>query len=274
MSDNRRYYIYIISDGTGETAERVMRSALLQFKLRDVALKRVSNIRTEEQMSQILEEVAAKGALVAHTIVSADRKEQFMREAERLSIPTVDVIGPAIFALSSFFGASPEEIPGLFPQIDENYFSRIDAMNFAVKHDDGQGLRGIGRADIVIVGPSRTSKTPTSVYLAQKGWWVANVPLIKGIDPPLELFELDQSRIVALTIDAERLARYRLSRLAQMNSPQLPFYADLGSVSEEVEWVRDLYRKNPQWYIVDITGKAVEEVAGEILAVMNRRGIK
>lgn len=273
MGDSRRYYIYIISDGTGETAERVVRAALLQFKQRDVALKRIPNIRTEEQMAQVLSEAAEKKALVAYTIVSSSRREVFIQEAERLAIPTVDVIGPTIFTFSEFFKASPEEKPGLFPQIDEEYFTRIEAMNFAVKHDDGQGLRGLGRADIVIVGPSRTSKTPTSVYLAQKGWWVANVPLVKGLDPPIELFELDQSRIVALLIDAERLSRYRLSRLAQMKSPRAFSYADLAHVSDEVEWVRELYRRNSQWYVIDITGKAVEEVAGEIVSVMNRRGI-
>lgn len=273
MGEGKRYHVYIISDGTGETAERVVRAALLQFKQRNVALKRIPNIRTEEQMTQVLHEAAEKRALVAYTIVSSLRREVFIREAERLAIPTVDVIGPTIFTLSEFFKASPEEKPGLFPQIDEEYFTRIEAMNFAVKHDDGQGLRGLGRADIVIVGPSRTSKTPTSVYLAQKGWWVANVPLVKGIDPPLELFELDQSRIVALVIDAERLARYRLSRLAQMKSPHAASYADLAHVSDEVEWVRELYRRNSQWHVIDITGKAVEEVAGEIISVMTRRGI-
>lgn len=274
MIDDRRYYIYIISDGTGETAERVVRAALLQFRLRSVALKRIPNIRTEEQMAQVLGEAAEKKAMVVYTIVSTARRELFINEAERLAIPTVDVIGPTMFTLSSFFEASPEEKPGLFPEIDEDYFSRIDAMNFAVKHDDGQGLRGLAKADIVIVGPSRTSKTPTSVYLAQKGWWVANIPLVKGLDPPIELFELDQSRVVALIIDAERLSRYRTSRITQMKSPQASSYADLGNVAQEVEWARDLYRKNPQWYVIDISGKAVEEVAGEIVSVMNRRGIR
>ncbi|MDH4101212.1 MAG: kinase/pyrophosphorylase [Nitrospirota bacterium] len=274
MSDDRRYYLYIISDGTGETAERVVRAALLQFRHRNVALKRIPNIRTEEQMAQVLGEAAEKKAMVAYTIVSSERREIFIHEAERLAIPTVDVIGPTMFTLSEFFETSPEEKPGLFPEIDEDYFSRIDAMNFAVKHDDGQGLRGLGKADIVIVGPSRTSKTPTSVYLAQKGWWVANVPLVKELDPPIELFELDQSRIVALMIDAERLSRYRASRIAQMKSPQASSYAELCNVAQEIEWARDLYRKNPQWYVIDISGKAVEEVAGEIVTVMNRRGIR
>ena len=166
-------------------------------------------------------------------------------------------------------GAPSREKPGLLQRIDTDYYKRMEAVNFTVKHDDGQETRYLHKADLVLVGVSRSSKTPLSMYLAHKGYKVANVPLVRGIDPPEELFQIDQSKIVGLTIDTRRLVEIRTSRLINMRQSPRGSYADYQQVEDEIAYSRQLYRQHPEWMVIDITNKSVEEASSEIMRRFN-----
>jgi regulator of PEP synthase PpsR (kinase-PPPase family) len=169
--------------------------------------------------------------------------------------------------LSNFLASTPESKPGLLSELDHHYFKRIDAVGFAVKHDDGHRVRDLDQADLVIIGVSRTYKTPLSIYLAyNRSILMANIPLILEIKPPKELFEIDQSKIVGLTINPELLIKHRQSRLAQLIHPDIN-YADPQHVVGELNYSHRLFQQNPSWPVVDITGKAVEEIASEICSL-------
>jgi hypothetical protein len=175
----------------------------------------------------------------------------------------LDILGPLIVNLSSYLGLEPLERPTLLRKVDKRYFKRIDAIEYTLGHDDGRGVEGLYEADIVIVGLSRTSKTPTSFYLAQEGFKTANVPIIPGVPLPEELREIDQRKIVCLTIDPEALQKIR--RVRQKKSRLKPSYSSFKNVFSEVEHVRDLIRKNRKWKVVDTTNKSIEETAWEIV---------
>ena len=188
--------------------------------------------------------------------------------SQQTGVSIVDLLGPLLEKLSVHLKRDPQSQPGLFHQVNENYFKRIEAIEFTVKHDDGKYADSLDRADIVLVGLSRTSKTPLSIFLSYKGWKVANVPLVKDIDPPKELFQTDQRKVVALVIDPETLVKIRRERLVKMGENPGGDYASLNHVIAEIEFCKELYRKNRRWPIFDITGKALEETASEVERVI------
>lgn len=256
--------VYLLSDATGETAEKIVMAALTQFREKEVRLKRVSNVRTKNQVYEALDEALNHRAVVVYTIVNRELAQLVHRECESLGLPCIDLITPLLMRLSEFFGRSPKETPGLLHGMDEDYFRRVDAVEFTVKHDDGQELRHLAKADIILVGVSRTSKTPLSIYLAHRGWKVANVPLVQGIDPPAELFQVDPGRVAGLVIDPQRLTELRAARLRYLGQDPSAAYADYEKIEEELLFARSLFRRHP-WVVVDVTGKAVEETANEVL---------
>lgn len=187
-------HVFLLSDATGETVEKIVMAALTQFREKSVRLKRLSNIRTKNQVYEALDEALAAQALVVYTIVNRELAQLVHDECDSLGMISIDLITPLLLRLSEYFGHSPGETPGLLHEVDEKYFRRIEAVEFTVKHDDGQEVRNLHKADIVLVGVSRTSKTPLSIYLAHNGWKVANIPLVQGIAPPTELFQVDSAR--------------------------------------------------------------------------------
>jgi regulator of PEP synthase PpsR (kinase-PPPase family) len=204
-----------------------------------------------------------------YTLVNPELAEFLHDEAERHGLEALDLISPLILKLSEFLGMAPQEKPGLLHQLDAEYNKRVEAMNFAVKQDDGQELRNLDKADIVLVGVSRTSKTPLSMYLANKGYKVANVPLVKGIEPPRELFEIAPEKVVALIIDGRRLSEIRSNRLRHLRQSPRGSYADFDKIEEELDYSRQLFRRNPAWMLIDVTNRAIEETATEILKKRN-----
>jgi len=257
--------IYVLSDSTGETAERVIRAALSQFYEDDVRVQRLFKVSTQADVQQALTVAVHEPGLLVYTLVDPHLAEAVERVAEENGLITVDLLSPLIYNLSRYLGAPSREKPGLLHRIDTDYYRRIEAVNFTVKHDDGQETRYLHRADLVLVGVSRTSKTPLSMYLAHKGYKVANVPLVFGIEPPVELFEIDQSKIVGLLIDPKRLVEVRTSRLINMRQSPRGSYNDFQQVEDELSACRKLYRKHPEWYILNITNRSVEEAASEIM---------
>ncbi len=266
------YHVLITSDGTGETAYRMLKAAMVQFR-EDIVITRYSNVREESQIQNILKAASIHPTLVVYTFVSAELRQALAREAEEQEIEYIDMLGPLMEKLTSFFNKPPTAKPGLLHQVDEEYYQRIDAIEFAIRHDDGRAVEEISTADIVLVGISRTSKTPLSIYLAQDGWRVANVSLVSDLRPPNKLFEVDQRKIAGLTIQAERLAeirRVRLHRLGVQDSS----YADLNRIEEELNYAQSVFADNPLWPVIDVTGKSLEEVSQEVLDQLVGRGRK
>jgi regulator of PEP synthase PpsR (kinase-PPPase family) len=204
---------------------------------------------------------AEKKAMVAFSIVETSLEDFLLTEAARTGIQAFDVIGDFIVQLSMFLGQKPMEIPGGQHILDEAYYRRIEAINFAVKHDDGKTLQGLHLADLVLTGLSRTGKTPLSTYLAHQGWKVANVPLHPDMETPTEMLKLDPGKVFGLMITVENLVRVREARLEQLGLSSDAKYADPVKIADEIEWCEAFYAQNPRWRIVDISNKAIEEAA-------------
>jgi regulator of PEP synthase PpsR (kinase-PPPase family) len=256
--------VFLLSDATGETAENMVSAALSQFRDRPVAVRRFSNIRSKNQVYEVLDQALASGGLVVYTMVNADLARLVYDECDALGLPCIDLLSQLLMRLSEFLGHSPEAMPGLLRGMNEDYFRRIDAVEFTVKHDDGQECRNLHKADIVLAGVSRTSKTPVSIYLAHRGWKVANVPIVYGINPPQELLEVDSKRVAGLVIEPQRLLELRTARLINLRQNPRSDYADYEQIEEEIRAAKRLFRRQ-RWAIIDVSTRAVEETANEVL---------
>ncbi len=265
--------IFVISDGTGETADRVTRAALSQFEGTRVQVNLFRNVVDRITLERILKQAALQHAFVVTSLVSAEQRTFANELAKAYRILQVDVLGNVITGLSGWLGTSPQSLPGLLHRADEAYFRRIEAVEFTVKMDDGKEPRMLKQADIVLVGVSRTSKTPLSVFLAYKGYKVANVPLVLDRDPPKELWEVDQRRVFALIIDPDSLEGIRKQRLRTMRVGGMTNYGQLDYILAELDYAEELYRKNRQWPVINVTQKALEETAGTIVNLYVERGL-
>jgi regulator of PEP synthase PpsR (kinase-PPPase family) len=261
--------IYVLSDSTGETAERVVRAALSQFGSTEVRIVRLAKVGNLQELQQAVATVTADvEGLLVYTLVDSSLAIAVQTIAKEHGLMAFDLLSPLLHSLSVFLGSVAQSTPGLLHQIDTDYFRRMEAVNFTVKHDDGQENRGLCKADLVLVGVSRSSKTPLSMYLANKGYKVANVPLVKGIDPPEELDGIDPRKVVGLVISPKRLVEIRSSRLVTMGQSMKNSYADYEKIEDEIAFCRKYYRQHPGWLIIDVTCKSVEESASEILRRM------
>jgi regulator of PEP synthase PpsR (kinase-PPPase family) len=269
MSTQPRY-IDVLSDSTGETAEKVVRAALLQFPQAGAAIRLHTRVRTKELAAPILERAAKEGALLVFTVVSPELREFVHGMTAELKIEAIDVIGSLIGKLGTFLDREPINLPSAMLPLSEEYFRRIEAVEFAVKSDDGKEPRNFKKADLILVGVSRTSKTPLSTILAQRGLKVANLPLVLGVPPPLELKEAPQDRVVGLTIGIEQLCSIRQARLRHLGMPVETNYAMREHVRQELEYAAQLF-KSHDWPVVDVTGRAIEESAVIILETIKER---
>jgi regulator of PEP synthase PpsR (kinase-PPPase family) len=257
--------IYLVGEGTGETISRIARASLAQFNRENVLLKTFFLVTDEHYVTRIIKQAARDGALVAFSIVQPNLRDFLIEEANRRGIKAIDVIGNFIVQLSIFLKEKPLEIPGRQYILDEEYFKRIEAINFAVKHDDGKLPQGLKEADIVLVGLSRTGKTPLSTYLANQGWKVANVPVHPDMETPQELIQTDRRKVFGLLINVETLVKLREARLKQLGLESDARYADPVQVFSEIDWCTDYFKHNPRWRIVDVSNRAIEEVAASIV---------
>ncbi|HXY55322.1 MAG TPA: pyruvate, water dikinase regulatory protein [Nitrospirota bacterium] len=262
----RKKVIYLVGDSTGETISKLARASLAQFSREQVEVKTFFMITDKHHLAQVIKQAAEDEALIAFTIIQPLLRDFLIREAERQGMKAIDVIGDFILQLSTFLEEKPAEIPGRQYVLDEDYYRRIEAINFAVKHDDGKTPQGLKLADLVLVGLSRTSKTPLSAYLANQGWKVANVPIHPDMDPPDELLkQVDPKRVFGLLIDVEHLVKLRAARLQQLGLEPYAKYADPVTVCDEIEWCRTFYEQHPRWRVLDISSRAIEETAASIL---------
>ncbi|MGF1510602.1 MAG: pyruvate, water dikinase regulatory protein [Myxococcota bacterium] len=263
--------IYILADGTGETGEKVVKAALTQFRGVEVSTEIFTRVRSRVEITEIMTEAARENAFVLYTIIDPEHRSHLQGLAEGQGLEAADLIGGLVVKLGLFLGAQPLLSPGTKHQMDAEYFKRIEAVEFAVKSDDGQSLQNLSRADMVLVGLSRTSKTPLSMYLAHKGYRVANVPLVPEIAPPKELFDIDQEKVYALIIDLNSLVRVRHQRLKALGLPPDAEYAAREHIARELRWCREFYARNPTWPVVDTSSRAVEETAAEMERIMKER---
>ena len=262
--------IFVVSDATAETAERTVRAALVQFRGAETQLRVFSLVRDETRIAEIAQLAAEQGALLVYTFVNPEQRALIASRAEALGLATVDLIEPLMTQLTMLLQADPVGRPGV-PRLTEAYFKRIEAVEFAVKHDDGQSMNKLAEAQIILVGISRTSKTPLSTYLAQKGWKVANVPLVLELPLPPELDAVKDQHVFGLTIDVASLMRIRRSRLKALNMPVTTDYARRDHIVKELAYARSVFDAHPSWPVLDVSQKAIEETAAIILRTVDER---
>jgi len=256
--------IFILSDGTGQSATDVLRAALVQFSDATVTFSVFSRLESRDKVREILSDAHKKNAFVAFTFVKKVMRDYVHQYCQRHQIRHFDVLGPLIGTLTTYLGGAPLEQPTLLRKVDERYFRRIEAIELSIVHDDGKSLERMEAADIIIIGLSRTSKTPTSFFLAQQGYKVINIPITPPLTLPDTLFETDQEKVVCLQMLPEVLQKVRLARLQHAPTADNT-YTNLKRIFEEVEYVEELLRTHRQWKVVNTTNKSVEETAREII---------
>ena len=260
------FQVFVVSDGTGRTAKQALSAALTQFTGTEVEVIVHADVRSPRQVHDIVSEAAKAQAFIVHTLVTESLREHMLRESHKLNVETIDLMGPLLARLSNQFIHEPAQTPGLYNQLNKEYFQRIDAMQFAFNHDDGQRPEGLPDAEIVLLGVSRTFKTPLSIYLAYKGWFTANVPIIQDMEPPEILNSLDSSKVFCLTSNASRLPELRKTRHERLGG-SAGSYAEPDFVLSEIRYAMRYYHLHQNWTIINVTSKPVEEIASEILAI-------
>jgi regulator of PEP synthase PpsR (kinase-PPPase family) len=272
VSRDQPIEIHLVSDSTGDTAARVARAAQVQFPTHPTAIVRHPRVTTPDGLGRVFERITGRaGVAVFYTLIDRELRRLTTELCARETIPACDLLGPALDALQGASGDAAELAVGRPVGLEADYFKRVAAMEFAVKHDDGLAGEGLGEAEIVLIGVSRTGKTPLSMFLGYLGYKTANVPLVRGIEPPQALFRIERSKIVGLTIDPERLSRIRGRRLRAIGARGRDGYADLNKIYEELEEAATVQRRLG-CPVIDVTNLAVEEAAHRVIGLVEERG--
>jgi len=256
--------VYIVSGGAGSSGEGIVNTVLAQFPENRISMVTFGNIRDRGQIEGIVEQAEQTGAVIVHTLVDERLRDILASSARGRGVSEVDLMGPLLKRLSSVLGREPLGMPGLYRKLHEAYFTRIAAIEYTLEHDDGQNPRGWPQADIVLVGVSRSGKTPLSIYLSVLGWKAANYPVVPGVSVPEELFRLDRKRVFGLIVDPDRLMKIRAQRMARFGvSDQTP-YSDPATIEEEIRAARRVFRKGG-FHVIDMTDRTIEACASEII---------
>lgn len=261
-----RVHLHLVSDATGETLESVVKAALAQFEGVDVAKHYWPMIRSPKQMNRVMEDIAERPGLVLYTLVNDTIREVLQERCRTMGLVSVSVLDPVIQALQPFLGVKAHGRPGRQHTMDAAYFKRIEAMQFTLAHDDGHLPENLDDADIVIAGVSRTSKTPTSMYLANRGYKTTNIPVVPNTPIPPQLFKPTRAFIVGLTTSPDRLVQIRRNRLLALNEEKPTSYIDEDVVREEITFARRMFSKY-RWPVIDVTRRSIEETAAAILSL-------
>jgi regulator of PEP synthase PpsR (kinase-PPPase family) len=265
-----RLHLHLLSDSTGETLEMIAKAALAQFDGAEVIRHFWPMVRSQQHLDRIFAELAANPGLVLYTLVNADIRRRLADHCGALGLPAVDALDQVTVALESQLGQQAHGRPGRQHMMDEAYFARVDAIHFTIAHDDGVLGEDWEEADIVLAGVSRTSKTPTSIYLANRGYRVANVPLVMESPPHESLFRLRHPLVAGLTTAPKRLIEIRRNRLLSLNQSTETAYVDEERVEKEVQFARRIFADNG-WPVIDVTRRSIEETAAAIIRLMNER---
>jgi len=263
-------HVFIVSDGTGRTAEQLLKAALVQFESTEVKTYIRPDVRSEQQVFDIINEAHKIRGLVIHTLVSRNLRHLILEQGRLHDLRTIDVMGPLLAQLSNQFEHSPSETPGIFNKLNKAYFQRIRAVEYTLRHDDGQRVHELDKADLVLLGVSRTFKTPLSFYMAHKGWRVGNIPIILGIPLPEIVFKLPPNRIFCLTTYSRRLSELRKIRDVHLGG-FTGNYSSPTHVQQELNYARRIFKAYPGWTVVNVTNKPIEEISSEILMDLRKK---
>jgi regulator of PEP synthase PpsR (kinase-PPPase family) len=261
--------VYIVSGGMGASGEQLARTALAQFEEIDVPVTIVPRVRTAADLIAIVGRAEATGGIILHTLVDPHLRAAIIDMARRHGVVEVDAMGPVLDRLAKLLDRTPLGTPGLYRKLRKDYFRRVEAIEFAVFHDDGRNCHELPLADVVLAGVSRSGKTPLSMYLAMHGFKTANVALVGGIEPPRELFAVDRHRVVGLTLEPDRLVVYRRRRQQDLGVTAPTDYSDPRVVLQDLEHSRQVFRTG-RFATVDVTSKPIEESANEVVALVTR----
>ena len=267
------FHLHLISDATGETLTTIAKAAGVQYRQVRPIEHVHPLVRSARQLERVLQDVAATPGIVLYTVVQKELTTVLERRCRELKVPCLHVLEPVMKVFESYLGQPQTPIVAGQHVLDAEYFQRIDALNFAMAHDDGRLPQDLSEADIIILGISRTSKTPTSIYLAQRGYKVANVPLVPGIAPPSVLAEPHRAFVVGLIASVERIADVRRNRVHLLADRELDDYVDRNSIAGELAQSRKLFQKH-DWPIIDVSRRSVEETAANIVQLLNERRAK
>lgn len=256
--------LYVISDSIGETGELIGRAAIRQFISEKYEIKRYPYVSKEEQIREIFNEAKHGVSIILYTTVQINIANYINQKGLEFNIPTIDIMSEPLRVIEDILGYAPRREPGLIRRLDENYFQKVEAVEFAVKYDDGKDARGVKKADICLVGVSRTSKTPLSMYLAHKNYKVANVPLVPEVSPPNEIFEKDKRRVIGLVADPVKLNEIRQIRLKALGLSDNANYANVDRINRELEYSREIMEKLG-CIVIDVSNSAIEETASIII---------
>lgn len=265
-----RFHLHLLSDSTGETLENIAKAALAQFDAVEIIKHFWPMVRSETHLDRILDEVAANPGLVLFTLVNPDIRAKLERRCRFLGLPMVPALDAVSDALSNLLGQAAKARPGRQHVLDAAYFARVEAIQFTIAHDDGQNWENWEAADIVLAGVSRSSKTPTSIYLANRGYKTANIPIVVESPPPTALFSLKHPLVVGLTTNPERLIAVRRNRLLSLNQAPETDYVDDEKVKAELAFARRMFADNG-WPVIDVTRRSIEESAAAIINLFNER---
>jgi regulator of PEP synthase PpsR (kinase-PPPase family) len=263
-------HLHLLSDSTGETLEVIATACLAQFEGVEVRRHLWPMVRSEGHLDRVLDDVERRPGLVLFTLVNNTLRRELEQKTRRRGIHAVAALDPVAHALSVVLGREAAGRPGRQHALDAAYFARVDAIQFTVAHDDGIGSENWEEADIVLAGVSRTSKTPTSIYLANRGYKVANIPLVREAPPPPSLFALEHPLVVGLTTNPDRLVQIRRNRLLALNQAPETDYVDIEAVNAELAFARRLFADN-DWPVIDVTRRSIEETAFAIVKLCNER---
>ena len=265
-----RLHLHLLSDSTGETLENIAKAALAQYDDVETVRHFWPMVRTEAHLERILQEIAQNPGLVVFTLVNAATRRILEQRCRALGLPAVAPLDPVNDALSDLLGQRAKARPGRQHALDAAYFARVDAIQFTIAHDDGLASEEWEEADIVLAGVSRTSKTPTSIYLANRGYKTANIPVVVESPPPPALYGLRHPLVVGLTTSADRLIQVRRNRLLSLNQQPDTAYVEQEAVARELQFARRIFADNG-WPVIDVTRRSIEETAAAIIALVGER---
>lgn len=265
-----RLHLHLLSDSTGETLENIAKAALAQYDDVETIRHFWPMVRTEAHLERILQEIAQNPGLVIYTLVNSNTRRALEQRCRALGLPAVAPLDPVNDALSAMLGQQAKARPGRQHVLDAAYFARVDAIQFTIAHDDGIGQEDWEEAEVLLVGVSRSSKTPTSIYLANRGYKTANIPIVVESPPPAALFALRHPLVVGLTTSADRLIQVRRNRLLSLNQTPETDYVDADAVQREVAFARRMFADNG-WPVIDVTRRSIEETAAAIIALVQQR---
>lgn len=269
----KKHHLHLVSDSTGGTIGNVVKACLAQFEVEGEVEEHLWNlVRNDRQLKKVFDGIQAHPGPVLYTLVDEALARQLEKSCTALGVPSMAILQPVLFMFGSWFGKESRSEPGLQHQLNAEYFSRMDAVDYALHHDDGQKSSGraLDEADVILVGVSRTSKTPTCIYLANRGVKAANVPYVPGVALPEAVLTLTKPLFVGLTAAPERLVDIRRNRLKQLGQTEMTDYHDLEKVTAEVQEARKLYTRMG-WPVIDVTRRSVEETAAEITKILSQR---